>query len=263
MMVFDDEMSGVLGRLWGMAKVLAEVYYGSTDQIIRFDMAEYAGSEGLERLIGSVNKNLPGALTTAIKNNPASLLLLDEIEKASSDIFNLFLAMLDEGYITDAFGKQVNCRNLFVIGTSNAGAEYIRTLVTKGAQGEDLQTNVVNYVLEQNIFSPELLNRFDGVVVFEPLSEENLTAIARLMLANFAKGLETKNIHVTFDEPVYEKLARDGFDPAFGARPMRRIVSIVLGDLIGRGILSGEIKEGYTIKITALAGKEQFAWERV
>ena len=105
------------------AKVLAKVYYGSEEQILRFDMAEYAGKEGFERLIGSQGRNTPGALTTAIKNKPASLLLLDEFEKASRDIFNLFLTVLDEGYITDAFGKRVGAGNLFIIGTSNAAAE--------------------------------------------------------------------------------------------------------------------------------------------
>src|SRR3989338_11368285 len=101
----------------------------------------------LERLIGSQERNLPGALTVAIKNRPASLLLLDEIEKASKDIYNLFLALLDEGVMTDAFGKKIICRHLFVIGTSNAGAEYVRKLVGKGIRGEILQKEVVNFVL--------------------------------------------------------------------------------------------------------------------
>ena len=118
---------------------MAKVYYGSEENILRFDMAEFAGREGLERLIGSVDRNLPGAMTSQIKNKPASLLLLDEIEKATTPIYNLFLALLDEGEMTDAFGKKIIGRHLFVIGTSNAGAEYIRQLVSKGVRGEELQ----------------------------------------------------------------------------------------------------------------------------
>jgi ATP-dependent Clp protease ATP-binding subunit ClpC len=240
------------------AKVLAKVYYGSEENVIRFDMAEYSGKEGLERLIGSVDNNRPGALTTAIKNKPASLLLLDEIEKASREIYNLFLALLDEGTITDAFGKKIIGRHLFIIGTSNAGAEFIRQLVSKGVKGEDLQKQVVNHVLETQLYSPEFLNRFDGVVVYEPLGTEELVAIARLMLGDLKQNLKKKNIDIVYGDEVVRKLATDGFDPAFGARPMRRIVNIDIGDLIGKAILRGEVKEGDKVEILPGSQKEQF-----
>jgi ATP-dependent Clp protease ATP-binding subunit ClpC len=245
------------------AKVLANVYYGSEKNILRFDMAEYSGSEGLERLIGSVNKNQPGALTTAIKNRPASLLLLDEIEKATKEITNLFLALLDEGYITDAFGKKVICHNLFVIGTSNAGAEYIRQLVQKEVRGEELQNSVVNHILEQQIFSPEFLNRFDGVVVYEPLEEEVLIRIANLMLSDLSENLKNKNIYLKPTSEAAQKLAKDGYEPAFGARAMRRIVNITLGDLIGKAILEGKVKEGDKIKLVPGTKKEEFSIEKI
>lgn len=232
------------------AKVLAKVYYGSEDAIIRFDMAEYSGSEGMDRLIGSVSKNLPGNLTTAIKNKPASLLLLDEIEKASKDIYNLFLTLLDEGYITDAFNKKIKTNHLFVIGTSNASAEYIRQLVNKGVKGEELQNTVVNYCMEHEIFSPEFLNRFDGVIVYEPLTPDNLTKIANLLLTDLTDNLKKKNIHAEFSPEAISKLALDGFNPSSGARPMKRIVNLTIGDLIGKAILSGSVKEGDKIKIT-------------
>lgn len=245
------------------AKVLAKVYYGSEENILRFDMAEFAGSEGLERLIGSVSKDQPGALTTAIKNKPASLLLLDEIEKASPAIYNLFLTLLDEGVMTDAFGKKINGRHLFVIGTSNAGAEYIRQLVSGGVKGGELQKKVVDYVLKKGIFSPEFLNRFDGVVVYEPLTKENLVEIAQLMLKELAQNLKKKNIYLEIDSRTIEKLAEDGYDPAFGARPMRRIVNLILGDLLGRAILKEEIKEGDRIKVLAGEAKEEFRIEKI
>lgn len=245
------------------AKVLARVYYGSEKRILRFDMSEYAGSEGLTRLIGSQQLNRPGALTTAVKNQPASLLLLDEIEKAPKEVINLFLALLDEGMITDAFARKINCRHLFVIGTSNAAAEYIRKLVSKGARGEELQKNVVNYVLEKNFFSPEFLNRFDGVVVYEPLEMPELIKIARLLLSELAQNMKNKNIYLEITPQICEKLARDAYDPAFGARPMRRIIDIVLGDILGRAILSGQIKSGDRVKIVPGSAFQEYSIEKI
>ncbi len=242
------------------AKVLSKVYYGDVENILRFDMAEFAGSEGLERLIGSVNKNQPGILTTAIKNRPASLLLLDEIEKASKDIYNIFLALLDEGEMTDAFGKKIIGRHLFIIGTSNAGAEYVRQLVSKGVRGEELQKNVVNHVLEKGIFTPEFLNRFDGVVVYEPLREEDLVKIAHILLTELARSLKEQNIYLEVTDEAALKLAQDGYEPAFGARPMKRIINLILGDLLGRAILSGKLKEGDRIKIVPGTKKDEYEW---
>jgi len=244
------------------AKVLANVYYGSRDSILRFDMAEYVGQEGMERLIGSVANNQPGILTKEIKNKPASLLLLDEIEKAPKEIYNLFLTMLDEGYISDAGGGKVICRHLFVVATSNAGATFVREEVKRGVKGEELQKRVVEYIQKEGIFSPEFLNRFDGVVVFEPLTEENLGLIAKLMLEGLKQDLAKKNINLDFDQNVVEKLAKDGYDVEFGARPMRRIVELVLGDLIGVAILKNEVKVGDKIKLT-VSEENKFVMEKM
>lgn len=245
------------------AKVLARVYYGSEENILRFDMAEYAGREGLEMLIGSQERNIPGRLTTAIKNRPASLLLLDEIEKASPEIFNLFLSLLDEGMMTDAFGKKINGRHLFIIGTSNAGAEHVRKLVKDGVKGDRLQEEVLEYILEKGIFTPEFLNRFDGVVVYEPLGRQELIRISEIMLSDLAEKLKAKGIYLEINRKMVEKLANDGFDPAFGARPMRRIVDLVLGDLIGKALLSGEVKAGDRITILPGLGKEEYSIKRL
>lgn len=242
------------------AKVLAKVYFGSADKIIRFDMAEYVGREGLERLIGSVHKSMPGALTTAIKNNPASLLLLDEIEKAPSEVFNLFLSILDEGVITDAFDKKISCRNLFVIATSNAGAEYIRKLVNN--KETNLQEKVVEYILKDGKFSPEFVNRFDGVVVYEPLSFDNLIKVARIMLSDMVSNLEKRNIKLMFTEEAIVKLAKDGFEPEFGARPMRRLIELSIGDLLGKALLSEQIKPGDSVLVLPGNAKGEFSWEK-
>ena len=240
------------------AKVLSEVYYGSQAGILRFNMAEYAGREGLVRLIGSVDNNQPGSMTTAIKNRPASLLLLDEIEKSPPEVYNLFLALLDEGKINDAFGKEINCRHLFVIATTNAGAEFIRQQVLAGVKGEQLQQAVLNYVQEKGLFSPEFLNRFDGTVVFEPLQQQNLVDIAKLMLTELQQNLEKKNIKLQLSAELYQKVAQDGFDPAFGARPMRRVIDLVLGDVIGKALLAGSIREGDSITIIPGSAKEEY-----
>ena len=245
------------------AKVLAKVYYGSEDSISRFDMSEYSGSEGLERLIGSVTRGLPGALTTQIKNKPANLLLLDELEKASREVLNLFLTVLDEGYILDAFGKKVSARNLFVIGTSNAGAAFIRQKVEEGLSGDGLRKAVVDFILAEKLFSPEFLNRFDGVVVYEPLTHEHLRKVAQILLTELGQNLRSKNIKITYGPKVVEKLANDGFEPAFGARPMKRLINLFLGDTIGKAILEGRVKEGDTIKILAGSKKEEFSVQKV
>lgn len=226
-------------------------------------MAEFSGREGLERLLGSVFNNQPGELALAIKKNPASLLLLDEIEKSSREIMNIFLSLLDEGVFTDSFGNKVVCRNLFVIGTSNAGAEYIRQLVNSGVYGEDLQNKVVDYVLRENLFAPEFLNRFDGVVVFNPLSQENLIKIARMMLEELAQNLKLKGMIIEVSDEAVNKLASDGYDPAFGARPMRRIINVILGDLFGKAILSGEIKSGDSVRLLVDEDKNTFRIQRV
>ncbi len=245
------------------AKALAEVYFGSEEKIIRFDMSEFAGGEAIERLIGNAGKNIPGALTTAIKNNPACLLLLDEIEKAPAAVFNLFLSLLDEGRITDAFGKSISTSHVFVIATSNAGSEYIREVVKEESNKELLQKKVLEYVMEQHVFSPEFLNRFDGVVVYEPLSPTQLKEVAKRLLNYVARDMKQKGIIVEFDDSVYEKVVQDGYDASLGARPMRRMIELKLGDVLARGILSNEIAEGDHVKVSADNSTAGFVWSKI
>ena len=245
------------------AKVLADVYFGSQKSILRFDMAEYVGREGLSRLIGSIDNNQPGVLTTAISNRPASLLLLDEIEKAPKEVYNLFLTMLDEGYINDAKGNKVDCRHLFIVATSNAGSKFIREEVMNEVTGEELQKKVVDYVQKEGHYSPEFLNRFDGVVVFKPLSSQSLIKVAGLMLEDFKENLLKKNINISFDESVARKLAKDGYNVEFGARPMRRIVDLVLGDFIGTAIIKQEIMAGDKIMLMGGESKDEYKLKKL
>lgn len=240
------------------AKVLAQVYYGDAKNIIRFDMAEFAGGEGISRLIGSEIGNQQGLLTSEIKKRPASLLLFDEIEKAPKEVYNLFLSLLDEGVITDAFGEKIICKHLFVIATSNAGSVFIKEAVDRGISGKSLTDGVLEYVQTKGIFSPEFLNRFDGVVVYEPLKQEQTVEVAKLLLKELKDNLLKRNIFLEFGEGLADKVARDGFDPAMGARPMRRVIDLVISDVLSKAILSGKIKQGDKIVLLPGENKDEY-----
>ena len=245
------------------AKTLAQIYFGSQESLIRFDMAEYAGTDGLSRLIGSQSANRPGRLTSAIHNKPASLLLLDEIEKAPPDVYNLFLSLLDEGQITDVFGKRISCRHLFVIATSNAGAEFIRQQVNAAVPVNVMQKNVLEHVQKSGLFSPEFINRFDGVVVFTPLDPKQLVDIARLALTDLAARLKNQNIELEITPEACAKIAQVGYEPQYGARPMRRVVDILIGDIIATGILKKEIGSGDKITLIPIPEEPYFTFQKI
>lgn len=243
------------------AKALADLYFGDDSAILRFDMAEFAGPEGLTRLIGSVARNQPGLLSTSIKNRPASLLLLDELEKAPSEVLNIFLSLLDEGSLTDAFGAKINCRHLFIIATSNAGSAYIRELVNTNTPETELSKLVVDYIQKQGLFSPEFLNRFDGVVVYQPLSRDQLLQIARIQLAGLVAMLDKQSISLKLAESAITLVAELGFEPEFGARPMRRLIDIEIGDLIGKAILKADITPGDSIEL--IGENKVFTYQKI
>ncbi len=231
------------------AKALTKVYFGHEDRLLRFDMSQYQKEEGIERLIGSAKLGSVGELTSKLRDFPFSLLLFDEFEKSDKEIFNLFLTLIDEGYIVDAMGKKVDGRNSIIIATSNAGAEYIRENINQKISPEELQRNLIDYVQREKIFSPELLNRFDDVIVFTPLSEGHLREVARLMLNRLNKRLESKEIAVAVTPLLIKKLASIGFDPQFGGRAMRRLISEKIEDEVAKRILAGKVKKGEEIQI--------------
>ncbi|MBU1017295.1 MAG: AAA family ATPase [Patescibacteria group bacterium] len=232
------------------AKALADIYFGAEKYLLRFDMAEYQGESALERLIGFFKDDKPGALTSTLKNNPFGVLLLDEIEKAERDVLNLFLTVLDEGYITDAFGNKVSAENLIIIATSNAGAEYIRTYIKEGREVEKLSGELTEFVLREKIFSPEFINRFDAVVVYKPLSNEEIKLVADLMLKRLAKKVEQeKGIVVQYASGLMDKIIREGYDPVFGGRSVRRYIQDEVEDAIAREILENNFKSGDVIRL--------------
>jgi ATP-dependent Clp protease ATP-binding subunit ClpA len=187
-------------------------------------------------------------LTEAVRKAPFSLILLDEFEKAHPDILNLFLQVMDDGRLTDGQGRTVDFTNSIIISTSNAGAVYIQDEVARGTNIERIKEVLINEKLNK-IMRPELINRFDGIVVFKPLSEENVVDITRLMLAKISKTLEKKGIRMRAEEEGIRVLARQGYDPKFGARPLRRLLQDKVENVIANKILAGELRRRDTVVI--------------
>jgi ATP-dependent Clp protease ATP-binding subunit ClpC len=227
------------------AKALAEAYFGDEKRMIRLDMSEYQNSESVDRLLGSVEINMTGQLTNKVKENPYALLLLDEIEKAHPEILNLFLQILDEGWLTDAFGKKVSFRNLIIIATSNAGSNFIKESIDAGMNSDELQGKLTDYVIKEGIFRPEFLNRFEGVIFFHPLTREEIQKIAGLQLEKYAKKLKTEeNIDIQFNPEIVQFVVDKGYDRKFGARSVDRFIQDRVGDRVVKKLISGEIKKG-------------------
>ncbi len=229
------------------AKALAQVYFGVSARFIRLDMSEFVGDEGLKRLLGSGpgEGDEKGQLTEAVFDSPNSLVLLDEFEKADQKILDLFLQVLDDGRLTDNKGKTVSFANCIVIATSNAASEFIREEVGKGLPvDKKFQGALMNFLETNEIFKPELLNRFDDIITFKPLGQAEIVQIAKLLLAEVIKTLAEKDITVSFDEKVVAKVALEGFDKDFGARPLRRFIQDKIEDLIAQAMLKDEIKRG-------------------
>ncbi|KKS45102.1 hypothetical protein A2781_06490 [Candidatus Gottesmanbacteria bacterium RIFCSPHIGHO2_01_FULL_42_27] len=232
------------------AKALAESYFGGQDRMQRFDMSQYQGEEGLSRLLGHNASQQAGELTEKLTENPFTLILFDEIEKAPKEIQHLFLTLLDEGYIHDASGKKIDCRQTIIIATSNAGSEFIRETLQSGQYTQNnLQDKVVEFILREKIFSPEFINRFDAAIVFTPLSQGNLREIAKLQLNSLNRRLAHKEIRVRPTDELINFLASSGASREFGARAMRRTIETSLEDYLAKKLLDGSFKEGNEITI--------------
>ncbi len=235
------------------AKTLADFYYGGEKNMIRLDMSEYSDEDGVRKLLGAApgEGDERGELTDKIHDNPASLILLDEFEKANPKIHNLFLQVLDDGRLTDNKGVTVSFRNAIIIATSNAGSEFIREEVGKGAKiDKAFHSSLLNFLQTKNIFKPELLNRFDAVVTFKPLSDTQVGQVVKLLLVSLTNSLEEQDIKLLFDEAVVEKISKEGFDPEFGARPLRRYIQDNIEDMIAQKKLSKELERGKTAKFS-------------
>jgi len=223
-----------------LAKTLAKIYFGSEKTMIRFDMAEYQDRKSINRFIGNPEGTISGSLTEAVKNNPFSLILLDEFEKAHSDVLNIFLPVFDEGRLTDNLGQVIDFTNTIIIATSNALSDFIKDEIEKKVDidtlSERLKKKLTNY------FKPELLNRFNEVVVFRPLTQEHLKEIVKLKLNELAFALsKNKKIELSFDNSVIEQLAKLGYNPIFGARPLDSVIRHYIKDNLASSILKRKI----------------------
>lgn len=223
-----------------LAKTVAEVYFGDENKMARLDMSEYQTAESIYRLIGTPDSKESGQLTEQIRRNPFTLLLLDEIEKAHSDILNVFLQVMDDGRLTDALGRTIDFTNVILIGTSNAGTDFIQEEMQNGTSVAEIQNRLVRERLK-NYFRPEFLNRFDGVIVFKPLGKVEIKQIAQLLLNKLAKQMIEKGITLKATDEAVTELSEAGFDPIFGARPLRRVIQERVNDALAQYLLTGKI----------------------
>lgn len=230
-----------------VSKALAEIYFGSEKKIIRLDMSEFQSAKDITRLIGT--EKIPGLLTSAVNETPFSLILLDEIEKSSFNIRNLFLQVLDEGFITDGAGRKISFQNTMIIATSNAGYKVILKAIESRLAWAEVKQKLLDYIFKERIFQPEFINRFDAFVVFSPLSEDNLMAIAKLMLGSLNKNLREKGIELLITDQLKKKIAELGYNPVFGAREMRRIIQEKIENPLAFALLKNTIARGNKIEI--------------
>ncbi len=223
-----------------LAKAVSQIYFGSEDYMIRLDMSEYQHQDSVRKMIGDVDGTL-GYLTEAVRKKPFSLILLDEIEKANPNILNLFLQLLDDGRLTDGQGRTISFSESIIIATSNIGANFIQDQIKVQASLSSIKQELIDNQLREHM-RPELINRFDGIVVFRPLSENDIFKITTLMLKKIKKGLAEKGIGLKADKDGVMILARAGYDPKFGARPLRRLLQERVEDPIANKILANELK---------------------
>jgi len=224
-----------------LAKTIADIYFGGEDKITRIDMSEYQDNTSVYRLIGNAGEKGTGILTEAVRRNPFTIVLLDEIEKADPNVLNLFLQVMDDGRLTDSSGRKVDFTNVILIATSNAGTSYVQEQFKKGLSVEVVREKLMHGELSQ-YFAPEFLNRFDGIVLFNSLTQSNIKKIAGLMLKRIAKDLEKRGIELEVQDEALEFLSQVGYDPDFGARPMRRAIQERIENQLAELLLSNKLK---------------------
>ena len=252
-----------------LAKAVADSVFGSEQNIIRVDMSEYMDQVASSKLIGSapgyVGYEEGGQLTEEVRRNPYSVVLLDEVEKANPEVFNLLLQVLDEGFLTDSKGRKVDFRNTIIIMTSNLGSRSIQEDKTVGFAADLADQNRLNkervQAATKQFFRPEFLNRIDETVVFDSLSKPELRQIVSLMTKKLENRLVKQDITLKLSSSALDVLAKDGFDPEMGARPLRRTIQTELEDQIAENVISGDLAAGQTIKVGSQKGKLKFKIE--
>jgi hypothetical protein len=231
-----------------LAKSLAEFLFDDERAMVRIDMSEYSEKHSVARLVGAppgyVGYEQGGQLTEAVRRRPYSVVLLDEVEKADPEIFDILLQVLDDGRLTDGQGRTVDFRNTILILTSNLGSQYLADPDLTAEGKKDAVMSVV-----RASFRPEFLNRLDETVMFDALTRENLGEIVDLLVASLQKRLTDRRINLTVSEPARGWLARVGYDPAFGARPLRRLIQREIGDRLAVLLLGGHVQDGQNVTV--------------
>jgi ATP-dependent Clp protease ATP-binding subunit ClpC len=247
-----------------LARALAEALFGSEDLMVRFDMSEFQERHTVSRLVGAppgyVGYEEAGQLTERVRRRPYSVLLFDEIEKAHSDVFNILLQILDDGRLTDAQGRTVDFKNTVVIMTSNLGADRIQQYARQGGDFERLKDDLME-ILRQN-FRPEFINRIDEIIVFRALTDDQLQEITTLLLDRLVRRMRAQRIELEFSDDAVALLAREGFDPEFGARPLRRTIQRLVENELSRLVLDGQVNEGDKIVVDDDGDQPRFEVEK-
>ena len=233
------------------AKALAEAFFGQSAPILRLDMSEYSGADALTRLIGSFEGGKAGVLSSMLRDQRYGVLLLDEFEKTNREVMDLFLQILDEGFFSDMVGKKVNARNVIVIATSNAGGDMIFKMTEEGKDLSENKNFLIDSLVSNGQFKPELLNRFDGVILFHPLKNEHLKNIATLLVKKLGSSLSEQGIKLMVTDDLINFLVKEGFDPKFGARPMMRVLQEYVEKILATKLIEGVIQKGATVKFVA------------
>jgi ATP-dependent Clp protease ATP-binding subunit ClpB len=244
------------------ARALAEFLFDDERAMIRLDMSEYMEKHAVARMIGAppgyVGYEEGGQLTEAVRRRPYSVVLFDEIEKAHSDVFNVLLQILDDGRLTDSKGRTVDFKNTVLIMTSNLGSREIQSVSDDEKQVREAVTQVL-----QEHFKPEFLNRIDDTVVFHRLSREQISQIIEVQLERLRQMLHERNIAIVLDDSAKDLLSREGYDPNFGARPLKRAIQTLIQNPLAMKLLRGEIQPGQTVTVSARNDEMVFATDKV
>ena len=242
-----------------LAKILAEIQFGSEKMMVRFDMTEYQDKQSFFRFIGSPDGAVRGALTDAVRGKPYGLVLLDEFEKAFPDILNLFLQVFDDGRLTDNMGRVVDFTNTIIIATSNAHSDIINDALAKG----ESMAEIADYLKARlvDVLKPELLNRFSKIIVFKNLEMSELPQIVQINLSELVAAVKAQGITLSFSPEAITKIAKLGYDPAYGARPLRRAIDEYIRAPLSEALLAKKIAKGARVTCTAKDDKFDFANE--
>jgi ATP-dependent Clp protease ATP-binding subunit ClpB len=241
-----------------LAKTLAAALFDTEDNLIRLDMSEYQERHTVSRLVGAppgyVGYDEGGQLTEAVRRKPYCVVLLDEVEKAHPDVFNTLLQLLDDGRLTDAQGRTVDFRNTVVVMTSNIGSQHLLDGITGDGEIKDDARNAVMSELRAH-FRPEFLNRIDDVVLFKPLTLSEIEHVVDLLVEDLRRRLADRRLDLQLTEPARRHIAAEGFDPVYGARPLRRYLQREVETRIGRALLTGDVQDGATVVVDEVDGQ--------